>query len=72
MTVSNPSKPDGSASESPSTPVAAVAGWLLVIFGLLPVLMGAHGDGTPYLVAGAAMTATGAVLILTTKLRRRF
>lgn len=71
MTASTPSAPGGDTPESRPTPVTAVAGWLLIFFGLLPLLMGVNGDGTPYLLAGAAMTATGAVLILGTRLRRR-
>ncbi len=70
MTASTPSAPGGDTAESRPTPVTAAAGWLVIFFGLLPLLIGAHGDGIPYLLAGAAMAATGAVLILATKLRR--
>lgn len=59
-------------NQSPvETPMTAVAGWLLIAFGSIPLLMGIKGDGLTYLYVGAGATGLGALLVVVARLRHR-
>jgi len=51
--------------------MAAVAGWLLIAFGAIPLLMGIKGDGPTYLYTGMGALLAGAVLLLAARSGRR-
>ena len=53
------------------TPFIIVAGWLLVVFGFIPLLVGAKSSGLTYLAIGGGFIVAGAVLIGAGKLARR-
>lgn len=49
--------------QAAETPATTVAGWTLVFFAFVPLMMAVNGDGIAYGIAAAVMLATAAVLI---------
>ncbi len=60
----------GSSPDAPLTPGMFTLGWILVIFGALPLVMAIHGEGRPYLLAAVIMLTTGLFLIGLSRRRR--
>lgn len=60
-----------SGSGSPSTPGAAVVGWLLVCFAIIPLSMAAHGEGRGPVETGVAMLVLGLGMVIGSKILRR-
>lgn len=73
MATNSDNQRPGSSLEEPqaTTPAATVIGWTVGIAALLPLVMGLHGDGSIYLVVGAALAAFGALLIVIGRYSRR-
>lgn len=54
----------------PTTSGLAVIAWLVLTSAIVPLAMGAHGDGRGYLWAGLAMVVSGIALLLAARLNR--
>ena len=53
------------------TPFAVVLGWLLVVFAMIPLLVGVQSGSLEYLVIGGGFAAAGAVLVAAGRAARR-
>lgn len=62
--VSRPSSMAGGSVEPPRTHGLTVAGWLVVCFSVVPLAMGARGEGFGVAEAGLVAAATGVVMIV--------
>jgi len=57
-------------SQPAQTSPLRVVGWIIAIFGLIPLTMGARpGEDRMYLIVGGAMAALGVILVLLGKAR---
>ncbi len=54
-----------------TTSGAAVVGWALLGFAVIPLTMAAHGDGRVYVTTGLAMFATGFALVVMSRFLNR-
>lgn len=52
------------------TSMFTVSGWIVVVLGLIPCIMAAHGDGLAYLWAGLATLLVGGILIVVGKFQQ--
>lgn len=50
---------------------AAVVGWLVLCFSIIPVAMAVHGDGQVYTTVGLVMLGAGGILVLVSRLASR-
>ena len=58
-------------SGQPTTSGLAVIAWLVMTSAIVPLAMGAHGDGRGYLWVGLAMVASGIALLVAARFNRR-
>lgn len=64
-TVGNAMQPGPTMTPAPpQTRGVTVLGWLLVCFSVIPLAMGATGDGRWIGLGGAAMLAAGAAMVM--------
>lgn len=59
-----------SGSGDPASSGMAVIAWLVLTSAIVPLAMGAHGDGRGYMWAGLAMVASGVALLIASRLTR--
>ncbi len=54
------------------TPFAVMAGWLMVAFAIIPLLLGVQSGSLEYLLIGAGLGAAGVVAIAAGRAARRW
>ena len=59
--------PDG----RPAGTGAAVVGWLVLCFAIIPLAMAVHGDGRVYTTIGLVMLGAGGLMVLVSRLASR-
>lgn len=64
MTSTQPAAGSPLPSSQPETSPLTVIGWLIVCFAIIPLLMGARGEGQALLFGGGGLIAVGIVLVL--------
>jgi hypothetical protein len=57
--------------ERPAGTGAAVVGWLVLCFAIIPLAMAVHGDGRVYTTIGLVMLGAGGLMVLVSRLASR-